>query len=68
MNNTKTEEKKEEKKDFLKKKNKPCYVKKNIKPHVTGPLPHEEMRNEAMPTSWDWRNVSGVNYLSWNKN
>ena len=67
MNNTKTE-KKEEKKDFLKKKSQPCYVKKNIKPHVTGPLPHEEMRNEVLPKSWDWRNVSGINYLSWNKN
>jgi cathepsin X len=22
----------------------------------------------ALPDNWDWRNVSGKNYLSWNKN
>jgi cathepsin X len=28
----------------------------------------EELTVEDVPDSWDWRNVNGTNYLSWNKN
>ena len=28
----------------------------------------ELFKLEDFAESWDWRNVSGVNYLSWNKN
>jgi cathepsin X len=35
---------------------------------VTGPRPHEYLNANDIPEHWDWRNVSGVNYLSWNKN
>lgn len=33
---------------------------------IIEPRPHEIIK--AVPSSWDWRNVSGVNYLSWTKN
>jgi len=28
----------------------------------------EALAPEAVPTSWDWRNVNGTNFLSWTKN
>lgn len=28
----------------------------------------EELSAEEVPENWDWRNVDGKNYLSWNKN
>ena len=33
---------------------------------ITGPRAEESLA--AVPTAWDWRNVSGVNYLSWTRN
>lgn len=30
--------------------------------------PWSHVQDEDLPTQWDWRNVSGVNYLSWSKN
>ena len=33
---------------------------------ITSPRASEVV--EAVPTAWDWRNVSGVNYLSWTRN
>jgi cathepsin X len=34
---------------------------------ITGPQPWENM-NDVLPANFDWRNVNGTNYLSWNKN
>jgi cathepsin X len=28
----------------------------------------EEIDASEYPANWDWRNMNGVNYLSWNKN
>ena len=50
-------------------KRKPCLVKpSDIKEVVKTPKPSEYLANEDVPVAWDWRNVSGVNYCSWNKN
>jgi len=36
--------------------------------HITERLPHTYVDVNALPTSWDWRNVNGVNYLSTTRN
>eukprot|EP00163_Fabomonas_tropica_P024897 TRINITY_DN428_c0_g1_i1.p1 TRINITY_DN428_c0_g1~~TRINITY_DN428_c0_g1_i1.p1 ORF type:complete len:620 (-),score=195.54 TRINITY_DN428_c0_g1_i1:527-2386(-) len=49
----------------------PCgklQAEEHIKSRVTQPLPRDTVREAELPTSWDWRNVSGVNYASWNRN
>ena len=28
----------------------------------------EEIDSSSLPDNWDWRNMNGTNYLSWNKN
>jgi len=28
----------------------------------------DEIKEEDLPDAWDWGNINGVNYLSWNKN
>ena len=33
---------------------------------IKGPRAHETV--QAVPAAWDWRNISGVNYLSWSRN
>jgi len=33
-----------------------------------GILPWKHVKLEDIPVTWDWRNVSGVNYLSWTRN
>lgn len=30
--------------------------------------PWKDVKTSDLPAAWDWRNVSGVNYLSWDKN
>lgn len=35
---------------------------------ITGPLPEEYLNPAQLPASLDWRNNSGVNYLSFNRN
>lgn len=47
---------------------KPCYIKKSDKTMVMSPEPWHIIPTEMLPRAWDWRNVSGANYLSWTKN
>lgn len=35
---------------------------------VVSPLPHETMDINDLPKEWDWRNVDGKNYVTWDKN
>jgi len=39
-----------------------------IPPLVLSPEPWEIIDADALPNAWDWRNISGVNYLSWSRN
>lgn len=36
--------------------------------HITGPLPQDYIKDEELPDAWDWRNIDGVNYMSWSVN
>jgi cathepsin X len=38
------------------------------KEHITDPLPHTYVDLASLPDNWDWRNVSGKNYLSATRN
>lgn len=35
---------------------------------ITSPLPQDYITDAELPLVWDWRNMNGTNYLSWNKN
>lgn len=34
----------------------------------SGNVPWSHIKDEDVPTNWDWRNVNGTNYVSWTKN
>jgi cathepsin X len=35
---------------------------------ILTPLPHETIDSVSLPKNWDWRNIDGVNYVTWDKN
>ena len=39
-----------------------------VKTHVVSPLPHTYMKPGSLPTSFDPRNMNGVDLTTWNKN
>jgi cathepsin X len=48
-----------------------CRVERNIFKNGEKPLPvhsWEETDVDSLPDNWDWRNMNGTNFLSWNKN
>jgi len=36
--------------------------------HITEPLPYTYISEDALPANWDWRNISGTNFLSATRN
>lgn len=36
--------------------------------NVVSPLPHTYLTEDDIPTEWDWRNVNGTNFVTWDKN
>lgn len=36
--------------------------------YITEPPPHTYLKASALPANWDWRNVSGTNFLSTSRN
>ncbi|EGG15729.1 cathepsin Z precursor [Cavenderia fasciculata] len=56
--------------DTPERKHKTCYKKSSIEyaDRIKSPLPRDYLDLDALPQSYDWRNVSGVNYLTMNRN
>lgn len=48
---------------FLPKKSS-CAIKKNIAPLIKSPLPWTYLSAFDLPRTWDWRNISGKNFIS----
>lgn len=48
----------------------PCILKDDVpvESRVISPLPSEYLTDEELPENFDWRNVNGVNKLSWTVN
>mmetsp|Transcript_26623 Transcript_26623/g.50450 ORF Transcript_26623/g.50450 Transcript_26623/m.50450 type:complete len:605 (+) Transcript_26623:2096-3910(+) len=40
----------------------------SIPEHVTSPLPHTYLTADDLPAAFDWRNVNGTNFVTWDKN
>jgi cathepsin X len=56
---------------FLAKTSKTCRTPKAFFKHGSKPAltqSWDTIKKEDLPESWDWRDVNGVNFLSWNKN
>jgi len=48
---------------------KTCRVEKlSREERITKPRSWETLEAAAIPKAWDWRNASGINYLSWTRN
>ena len=51
-----------------------CYVKNTnskfqaYRSKIITPLPSDTIYTEDLPAAYDWRNVNGINYLSWSVN
>lgn len=63
----------EEGTDFLKEKPKRTCMRdpKTVFPEgevITKKLSWETVSAASVPANWDWRNINGVNYCSWNTN
>jgi len=45
-----------------------CFKKGERTEKVSSPLPHTYLKATDVPDTWDWRNVSGINLVSANRN
>jgi len=68
---TRLDEIKQPQYNFLSTEKKGCRVEKAFFPKGEKPLKvqaWEEIDADTLPDNWDWRNVNGTNWMSWNKN
>jgi len=45
-----------------------CLIERKWTEKVITPRPHEYLKADSIPDSWDWRNISGMNYVSPSRN